>query len=327
VNDLIFDRSEMEIRPLAEREHKMGVDDIYQLDSEVPPYENEYLYPIVAAILAAYHNQKPIIWMMGAHVMRRGNSRFIIDLMEKGMLTHLATNGAVAIHDFEIALIGSTLEDVERYIWDGKFGNWEETGKYLNEAIIRGYHDKIGYGESVGRLIQTGEEKIQFMHRELSIFAAAYRLNIPITVHKGIGYDIIDQHPSADYAAMGYTTGQDFLRFVHTVSKLEGGAFLNLGSAVMGPEVYLKSLSMARNVAHQRNEEIRNFLTANFDLIDFRDFRDEGSPKEAHYYHRPKKTILVRTIKDGGESYHVSGDFDRTIPKLYNLLIAALQKG
>ena len=317
----------MEIRPLAEREHKMGVDDIYQLDSEVPPYENEYLYPIVAAILEAYHNQKPIIWMMGAHVMRRGNSRFIIDLMEKGMLTHLATNGAVAIHDFEIALIGSTLEDVERYIWDGKFGNWEETGKYLNEAIIRGYHDKIGYGESVGRLIQTGEEKIQFMYRELSIFAAAYRLSIPITVHKGIGYDIIDQHPSADYAAMGYTTGQDFLRFVHTVSKLEGGVFLNLGSAVMGPEVYLKSLSMARNVAHQRNEEIRNFLTANFDLIDFRDFRDEGSPKEAHYYHRPKKTILVRTIKDGGESYHVSGDFDRTIPKLYNLLIAALQKG
>ena len=192
----------MKIRPLAEREHKMGVDDIYQLDSEVPPYENEYLYPIVAAILEAYHNHKPVIWMMGAHVMRRGNSRFIIDLMEKGMLTHLATNGAVAIHDFEIALIGSTLEDVERYIWDGKFGNWEETGKYLNEAIIRGYHDKIGYGESVGRLIQTGEEKIQFMYRELSIFAAAYRLSIPITVHKGIGYDIIDQHPLADYTCL-----------------------------------------------------------------------------------------------------------------------------
>jgi len=259
--------------------------------------------------------------------MRRGNSRFIIDLMEKGILTHLATNGAVAIHDFEIALIGSTLEDVEHYIWDGKFGNWEETGKYLNEAIVRGYHDKIGYGESIGRLIQNGEKEIQFLYRELSIFAAAYRLGVPITVHKGIGYDIIDQHPSADYAAMGYTTGQDFLRFVHTVSKLEGGVFLNLGSAVMGPEVYLKSLSMARNVAHQRNEKIRNFLTANFDLIDFSDFRDEGSPKEAHYYHRPKKTILVRTVKDGGESYHISGDFDRTVPKLYSLLVAGLRKG
>ena len=312
----MFDRSKMEIRPLSEREHKMSLDDIYQLDSETPPYENENLYPIVEAMLQAYRNQKPVIWMMGAHVMRRGNSRFIIDLMEKGILTHLATNGAVAIHDFEIALIGSTLEDVEHYIWDGKFGNWEETGKYLNEAIVRGYHDKIGYGESVGRLIQNGEKEIQFLYRELSIFAAAYRLGVPITVHKGIGYDIIDQHPSADYAAMGYTTGQDFLRFVHTVSKLEGGVFLNLGSAVMGPEVYLKSLSMARNVAHQRNDKIRNFLTANFDLIDFSDFRDEGNPKEAHYYHRPKKTILVRTVKVGGESYHISGDFDRTVPKL-----------
>jgi len=327
LNYPMFDRSKMEIRPLSEREHKMSLDDIYQLDSETPPYENENLYPIVEAMLQAYRNQKPVIWMMGAHVMRRGNSRFIIDLMEKGILTHLATNGAVAIHDFEIALIGSTLEDVEHYIRDGKFGNWEETGKYLNEAIVRGYHDKIGYGESVGRLIQNGEKEIQFLYRELSIFAAAYRLGVPITVHKGIGYDIIDQHPSADYAAMGYTTGQDFLRFVHTVSKLEGGVFLNLGSAVMGPEVYLKSLSMARNVAHQRNEKIRNFLTANFDLIDFSDFRDEGNPKEAHYYHRPKKTILVRTVKDGGESYHISGDFDRTVPKLYSLLVAGLRKG
>ena len=317
----------MEIRPLSEREHKMSVADIYQLDSETPPYENKNLYPIVEAILQAYRNQKPVIWMMGAHVMRRGNSRFIIDLMEKGILTHLATNGAVAIHDFEIALIGSTLEDVERYIWNGKFGNWEETGKYLNEAIVRGYHDKIGYGESVGRLIQNSEKEIRFPYRELSIFAAAYRLGVPITVHKGIGYDITDQHPSADYAAMGYTTGQDFLCFVHTVSKLEGGVFLNLGSAVMGPEVYLKSLSMARNVAHQRNEKIRNFLTANFDLIDFSDFRNEGSPKEAHYYHRPKKTILVRAVKDGGESYHVSGDFDRTVPKLYGLLVDGLRKG
>jgi len=118
VNNLnypIFDRSEMDIRPLSEREHKMSVDDIYQLDSETPPYESENLYPIVEAILQAYHNRKPVIWMMGAHVMRRGNSRLIINLMEEEILTHVATNGAVAIHDFEIALIGSTLEDVERY--------------------------------------------------------------------------------------------------------------------------------------------------------------------------------------------------------------------
>ena len=317
-----LDRTQLKILPLSQRKHKMTVADIYSLDAQTPPYESEDLRCVADGIVQAHRHGKQIIWMMGAHVMRRGNSRFIIDLMERGILTHVATNGAGAIHDFELALIGATLEDVERYIRDGKFGNWEETGRYINEAIIQGYRDKIGFGEAIGRLIQEG--KIRFPHREISMFAAAYRLGIPITVHKGIGYDIIDQHPSADYAAMGYTTGEDFLRFAHSISKLEGGVFLNLGSAVMGPEVYLKSLSMARNIAAQRGEEIRHFMTANFDLIDFPDFRNEGNPTEAHYYHRPKKTILVRTVKDGGESYHISGDFDRTVSKLYHLVMSAL---
>ncbi len=317
-----LDRTQLKILPLSQRKHKMTVADIYSLDAQTPPYESEDLRLVADGVVQAHRHEKQIIWMMGAHVMRRGNSRFIIDLMERGILTHVATNGAGAIHDFELALIGATLEDVERYIRDGKFGNWEETGRYINEAIIQGYRDKIGFGEAIGRLIQEGE--IWFPHREISMFAAAYRLGIPMTVHKGIGYDIIDQHPSADYAAMGYTTGEDFLRFAHSISKLEGGVFLNLGSAVMGPEVYLKSLSMARNIAAQRGEEIRHFMTANFDLIDFPDFRNEGSPAEAHYYHRPKKTILVRTVKDGGESYHISGDFDRTVSKLYHLVMSAL---
>ena len=319
-----LDRGQLQILPLAEREHKMTVADIYPLDAETPPYENGDLRIVADRIIQAHQAGKQVIWMMGAHVMRRGNSRYIIDLMERGVLTHLATNGAGAIHDFELALIGATLEDVERYIWDGKFGNWEETGRYINNAITYGYHEKIGFGEAIGRFIQNGEDGVEFPHREISMFAAAYRVGIPMTVHKGIGYDIIDQHPAADYAAMGYTTGVDFLRFAHSVSKLEGGVFLNLGSAVMGPEVYLKSLSMARNIAAQRGEEIRHFTTANFDLIEFSDFREEGSPTDAHYYHRPKKTILVRTVKDGGESYHISGDFDRTVPKLYSLITEAL---
>ena len=291
-----LDRSRLKILPLAEREHKMTVADIYSLDAETPPYENDDLRIVADQIIQAHRSGKQVIWMMGAHVMRRGNSRYIIDLMERGLLTHLATSGAGAIHDFELALIGATLEDVERYIWDGKFGNWEETGRYINNAIARGHHDKIGFGEAIGRFIQDGEGGVKFPHREISMFAAAYRLGVPMTVHKGIGYDIIDQHPAADYAAMGYTTGEDFLRFAHSVSKLEGGVFLNLGSAVMGPEVYLKSLSMARNIAAQRGEEIRHFTTANFDLIEFSDFREEGNPADAHYYHRPKKTILVRTV-------------------------------
>jgi len=317
-----LDRTQLKILPLSQRKHKMTVSNVYSLDAQTPPYESEDLGRVADGIVQAYRHGKQIIWMMGAHVMRRGNSRFIIDLMERGILTHVATNGAGAIHDFELALIGATLEDVERYIRDGKFGNWEETGRYINEAIIQGYRDKIGFGEAIGRLIQEGG--MRFRHREISMFAAAYRLGIPMTVHKGIGYDIIDQHPSADYAAMGYTTGEDFLRFAHSISKLESGVFLNLGSAVMGPEVYLKSLSMARNIAAQRGEEICHFMTANFDLIAFPDFRNEGSPAEAHYYHRPKKTILVRTVKDGGESYHISGDFDRTVSKLYRLVTSAL---
>jgi hypothetical protein len=330
-----IDRSKLKILPLSQREHKMTVENIYKLDSEIPPYENKNLEEVADRIVKAHKRGGQVVWMMGAHVIRRGNSRFIIDLMERGIITHIATNGAGAIHDFELALIGATLEDVERYIKDGKFGNWEETGRYINEAVKRGYHDKIGYGEAIGRMIQRGfealtpalsqrEREIDFPHRDISVFAAAYRLGVPITVHRGIGYDITDQHPSADYAAIGYTSGQDFLIFANTISKLEGGVFLNLGSAVMGPEVYLKSLSMARNIATQRGEEIRYFTTANFDLIQFDDFRDEGKPYEAHYYHRPKKTILVRTVKDGGESFHIQGDFDRTVPNLYLQVVTKL---
>ena len=319
-----LNRNQLTILPLSERRHKMTVADVYSLDVEIPPYDNPKLRIVADRIAKAHREGRQVIWMMGAHVMRRGNSRFIIDLMERGILTHVATNGACAIHDFELAHIGATLEDVEDYIWDGKFGNWEETGRYLNEAIVRAFQDKIGFGKAVGRLIQEGEMDIVFPHRNVSMFAAAYRLGVPFTVHKGIGFDIIDQHPAADYAAMGWTTGEDFLCFAHSVSQLEGGVFLNLGSAVMGPEVYLKSLSMARNIASQRREEIRNFTTANFDLIDFPDFQDEGSPTDAHYYHRPKKTILIRTVKDGGEGYHISGDFSVTVPQLYHLVNIAL---
>lgn len=320
----MFDRSQLKILPLSDRQHKMTVDDIYTLDAETPKYENENLNILADRIIQARKNGKEVIWMMGAHVLRRGNSRYIIDLMNRHVITHIATNGACAIHDFELAHIGATLEDVELYIKDGKFGNWEETCRYINEAVIRGYKDKIGFGEAIGRLIQNLENDIVIPHLDISIFAAAYNLGVDITVHKGIGYDITDQHPAADYAALGWTTGEDFLRFADVISRLEGGVFLNLGSAVMGPEVYLKSLSMARNIASQRGEEIRHFTTANFDLIDFPDFQEEGKTTDAHYYHRPKKTILIRTVKDGGDSYHISGDFSVTVPKLYQLITQAI---
>ena len=158
----MLNRNQLKILPLSERQHKMTVADIYPLDAETPPYQNERLRSVARRIVEAHQHDKQVIWMMGAHVMRRGNSRFIIDLMTRGVITHIATNGACAIHDFELAHIGATLEDVEAYIRDGKFGNWEETGRYLNEAIVRGYRDKIGFGEAVGRLIQEGEAGYPF---------------------------------------------------------------------------------------------------------------------------------------------------------------------
>ena len=163
----------------------------------------------------------------------------------------------------------------------------------------------------------------------VSIFAAAVRLGIPITVHKGIGYDITDQHPSANFAAIGKTSGDDFLIFAKTVSNLENGIFLNLGSSVMGPEVYLKALSIARNLAEQHGKKISHFTTAVFDLMplgdwqnekDIVNYKNQDSMNDARYYFRPLKSILVRTVKDGGKSYYIQGDFRDTVPALYRTI-------
>ena len=184
--------------------------------------------------------------MMGAHVLRAGTQRHLIDLMERGLVSLIAMNGAGPIHDWEFALIGASTESVARYVSTGEFGLWEETGK-MNDAITKGVKDGLGLGESVGRAIAEGF----FPHKHASVLAAAYRLKIPVTVHIGIGYDIIHEHPNADGGVLGRASYTDFLIFAEHIRKLEGGVVLNFGTAVMGPEVYLKALAMARNVAHQ----------------------------------------------------------------------------
>ena len=250
----------------------------------------------------------------GAHVLRQGNSPLLIDLMEKGLISHLAFNGAGAIHDFEVAMIGQTCESVARYIREGQFGLWEETGR-LNEAVSRGFQDGLGFGESVGRMIEEEE----FPFRSMSVLAAGYRLQVPVTIHVSVGQDIVHEHPNFDGAAAGATSYQDFLIYTQAITKLEGGVFLNYGSAVMGPEVYLKALAMARNVAQQQGEEIRNFTTAVFDLPDLgEDLSAEAPKNDPRYYFRPFKTILVRTVADGGQSYYVQGDHRLTFPALYD---------
>src|SRR5205807_9370307 len=198
--------------------------------------------------------------------------------------------------------IGATTESVARYIRTGEFGLWHETGR-INDAIAAAAG--LGLGEAVGRAILDGP----FPHKDISVLAQAVRLGVPVTVHVGIGYDIIHQHPNCDGAALGRASYQDFLIFAEAVRGLEGGVLLSLGSAVMGPEVYLKALAMARNVAHQEDRQIRQFTTAVFDLVSLEgDIRQETSKTDPRYYYRPWKTILVRTVADGGESFYVQGD-------------------
>lgn len=312
-----FDRSKIRVKPLKERENKVSIKEIYSLDSEIPEYENPDLDALTEEIFAARKNGKQIIWMMGAHPIRRGNSRFIIDLMERGIITHVATSGAGAIHDLELAMVGATCENVERYIKRGEFGNWDETAQIINQAAIKANQNDLGFGEMLGGMICLTKS---FPNQDISIFANAYKLMIPITIHKGIGFDITDQHPSADYAAIGEASGTDFLVFANSISKLveEGGVYLNFGSAVMGPEVYLKALSMARNVALGKGKKLQSFVTANFDIVKIIDWKDKDT--EEGYYYRPQKTILERTVRDGGKSFHIQGDFRITIPNLYKRL-------
>ena len=308
----LFDRSRLKLKPLAERKHDVSVSDILSLDAEVPLYDHRDFPGLVERIIRARENDRPVIFMMGAHVIKKGCSRFVIEMMERGLITHVAANGACAIHDFEFALTGATSESVARYIQEGQFGLWKETGR-LNDAFREGLMDGLGMGESVGRAI----EQWKLPHRDISIFAAGYRLRIPTTVHVGIGYDIIHEHPNCDGAVTGQASYRDFLIFARAVESLEGGVFLNFGTAVMGPEVYLKALAMARNVAHQEGREIRHFTTAVFDLQDLPpDFHTELPETEAHYYYRPWKTILVRTVADGGESFYFKGRHEATIPNL-----------
>jgi hypothetical protein len=313
-----FDRSQLKLKPLAERIHDMGLPQIINLTDATPPFAQPDLTTLAQRIVATHRQGGQVILMMGAHLLKVGLSRFIIDLMERGLITHVAMNGAGPIHDFELALIGASTESVARYIQEGQFGLWADTGR-INDAIVAGARDGIGLGEAVGRVI----EREQFPYRHLSVLAAGYRLGLPVTIHVGIGYDIIHEHPNCDGAAMGQTSYEDFLIIAQTVSKLQGGVMLNFGTAVMGPEVYLKALAMARNVAHQRGEKINQFTTAVFDLLDLGevDIHTEAPKDDPRYYYRPYKTILVRTVQDGGESFYFRGHHRATFPALYRKVL------
>ena len=313
-----FDRSRLKLRPLAERENDLDLSSVMPLDAEIPDLDNADIRTLARRVVEARGCGASSILCMGAHVIRAGVSRFIIDLMERGCLTHVAMNGAGPIHEFEFALQGATTESVARYIRTGEFGLWEDTGR-LNEAAKAAADEGIGFGEAIGRMIC----EMAPPHIDVSILAAGHRLGVPVTVHIGIGYDIIHEHPNADGAALGKASYADFLVYANAINGLEGGVFLNYGSAVMGPEVYLKALSMVRNVARQEGREVAHFTTGVFDLVDLGpDYREQPPKSNPNYYYRPWKTILVRTVADGGESLFIRGDHRGTLPYLYRQVLA-----
>ncbi|MGE5817784.1 MAG: hypothetical protein ACM37Z_07170 [Deltaproteobacteria bacterium] len=259
------------------------------------------LKAIAQKIAHAHRANKTVLLGMGAHPIKVGLSPLIIDFMERGIIDGVALNGAGVIHDFELAYAGQTSEDVAASLQDGSFGMAEETGTFINEAIIEGCKRELGIGAAVGNAII--QQKLP--HRRLSILAAGARLGVPITSHIAIGTDIIHMHPTADGKALGDCSLRDFHTFTSVVATLGGGVYLNFGSAVVLPEVFLKALSLARNLGHP----VQNLTTVNLDFL-------------PHY--RPLTNVVSRPTLQSGKGYHLTGHMEIMVPLLFSAVLEVL---
>ena len=306
----IFDTSGLETRPLAERRNKVTVEDFLPLpqpqprhvaENRIPDILNgEALKDFARRLRLAGEKGWPVLWMMGAHVLKVGCSPLVIDLAERGIISCVATNGAAMIHDFEIALIGATSEDVAVNLEHGEFGMWEETGSHLHGAARQAEAEGLGYGEGVGRYI----DELDPPYKQSSLLWRLWKAEVPVTVHSAIGTEIIHQHPAMDGGLVGGLTYRDFLIFTAQVTRLvPGSAVLNVGSAVLMPEVFVKALAMARNAGH----EAAGFHAANFDMYD-------------HY--RPRVNVVSRPTISGGTGHVFLGHHEILLPTLYELVVA-----
>lgn len=293
------------------RVNLVRIDTLMNPGEPVTSWDAEGLDELTDRILQARRNGRPVICSIGAHVIKCGLSRYLIALMRAGIITHLAGNGACSIHDFELAWLGGTSEDVPSAIEDGSFGMWEETGRWMNEAISRGAAAGQGYGEALASAIE--EQPDRYPYRDDCVLYQARRSNVPATYHIALGTDIIHQHNLCDFAAIGRCSQTDFLRFCYSVAGMDGGVFLNFGSAVIGPEVFLKALSIARNLGYPTFD----ITTANFDLKPLGDFRAKIGDENPDYYYRPRKNIVNRPVSRGGKGWHFTGDHRLTLPALY----------
>jgi deoxyhypusine synthase len=248
---------------------------------------------------------KPIVWGIGGHVIKTGLSPIIIDLMKRGFVNAIAGNGSVLIHDAEIAMVGSTSEDVDATLGAGAFGGAEETGRLLNEAARNGARDQVGLGEAMGKAVLDLQPK----HEEVSLLCAAYKSKVPFTAHLTIGGDIAHFHPRADGAAIGATSHTDFRLLGEIVRRMnDGGVYLNIGSAVTLPEVFLKCVTLVRNLG----QELNDITTANFDFIQS---------------YRPLTNVVRRPTADGaGKGFAITGHHELTIPLLAAELICGAEE-
>lgn len=261
------------------------------------------LRAVAKAVANAHRKGRPVIVGIGAHVIKVGLAPIVTDLMERNIVTAVAMNGAGIIHDFELALMGHTSEEVDAEIDDGRFGMAEETGRILNDAIRRGATDGEGLGEAVGHYINR--YKGQFPNRATSILATGARLGVPVTVHVALGTDIIHMHPSADGAAIGATSLLDFRRLAAVVAGMEGGVYLNIGSAVILPEVFLKTVSLGRNLGHP----LTHITTVNMDFLS---------------QYRPQTNVVRRPTQKGGTGYSLTGHHEIMLPLLAAAVVEEL---
>ena len=328
----IFDTTKIQTYPISERNNKVKLDDLLDPKSvlsskyEVLPEVHENLQMLAKEVIRHRDNNLPIILFTGAHLIKNGLGLLLLDLIEKDIFTCVAGNMATSIHDFELAMIGQTSEYVPQALEKGQFGMAYEFA-YINTAMNLGNKYKLGLGEALGKAIldepfwkevldnvwrKGAPEK--FLHPDKSILATCYRKNIPFTIHAGIGTDVTDQHVSFDGAAKGACSARDFLIYTHEIAKLsEGGMVFNIGSAVTGPEVFLKAASMTGNVG----KVPKGIITADFDIRQFHR-SDITNESKTGYYYRDQKSIVVRVPEAyGGKGYYVEGNQKQTFPLFY----------
>jgi hypothetical protein len=308
---LPIDVSKLKTYPLSRRHSKVQLSDFATpwrrgksfkafLDTLPDMLAAKTLRAVAHAIVKARRHNRPVIVGMGAHVTKVGLNPILVDLMERDMVTAVAMNGAVIIHDFELAMMGHTSEEVDAEIDSGRFGMAEETGRMLNEAIVSGAKQGQGIGEAVGAYINL--RKKEFPHHRTSLLAAGVRLGVPITVHVAMGTDIIHMHPAADGASIGAGSLLDFRKLAAVVARMEGGVYLNLGSAVILPEVFLKTVTLGRNLG----SPLANLTTVNMDFL-------------SHY--RPLTNVVKRPTQKGGRGYSLTGHHEIMVPLLAAAII------